>query len=338
MTVILFHYTVGYTDDIRQHRPGLLFQVRNGHFAVDLFFIISGFVIFMTLERSQSTMEFAVSRFARLWPAYMTCAAFTGSVIVLLHFNPMQLTIKDALLNPLMMSKALGNVAIDPSYWTLTYEVLFYAGATVTFLLLRIRRMEWVCLAWLVMAFIARISGFDTNHQRFGVILGVDFCQLFVLGMMIYLISKRRHTWLTMLTVLLAFSMTLFGPDFNPGHLKLWQFMLMTAVFALTVWLIAEGRLHFLNIWPLLFLGDISYSLYLVHQIAGYWVIGKLEGLGWNPNVVMLVAILGAIAVATCVRRLVEVPAQKAIRGWYQERVKYRLQASTQAAVPAINN
>jgi hypothetical protein len=33
-----------------------------------------------------------------------------------------------------MLNKLLGNVAIDPSYWTLTYEVLFYAGAAMIFL------------------------------------------------------------------------------------------------------------------------------------------------------------------------------------------------------------
>ena len=63
---------------------------------------------------------------------------------------------------------------------------------------------------------------------------------------------------------------------------------------------------------------EISYSLYLVHQIAGYWVIRKLENVGSGPNVAVLVAIMAAIAAAACVRRLVEIPAQKGIRGWYR--------------------
>ena len=52
------------------------------------------------------------------------------------------------------------------------------------------------------------------------------------------------------------------------------------ALFAIVVWLVAERKLDFLNVAPLLFLGEISYSLYLVHQIAGYWVIRQLEGAG----------------------------------------------------------
>jgi peptidoglycan/LPS O-acetylase OafA/YrhL len=338
IAVVLYHYTVGYNMFVQQHRPGLLLEFINGHFAVDLFFVISGFVIFMTLERSSSLADFAVSRFARLWPPYIACAAFTSSVIVLLHFNPMKLTLLDALLNSLMMNKALGIVAIDPSYWTLTCEVLFYAGVAISFFVLRIRRMEWACLAWLAVSFLAQWSHFDDRHVRIAVVLGTEFCQFFVLGMMIYLITQRRNTWLTTFTALLAYLLNLFGPDFNPGNLKFWQFMLMSAAFPLAVWFIAERKPRFLNVWPLLFLGEISYSLYLIHQIAGYWVIRKLEDAGSGPNVAVLVAIMAATAAAACVRRLVELPAQKAIRGWYRGLPSIatfregRLQAGSQAS------
>jgi peptidoglycan/LPS O-acetylase OafA/YrhL len=329
LAVVLYHYTYGYSQVVGKHRPGLDLVATDGHFGVNLFFIISGFVILMTLERSAKAADFSVSRFARLWPAYLACAALTSLVIVALNFNPQHLTVRDALLNVLMLNKLIGNVSIDLSYWTLTYEVLFYAGAAMIFFGLKIKRIEWACLAWLGLAFVARITSFDVHHERFSVLLGVDFCHFFVMGMMIYLISQRRNSWLTMSTAILAFAMTLFGPPFNPGAMKLWQFMLLTLLFAVTVWLVAERKIRFLNIAPLLFLGEISYSLYLVHQIAGYWLIRHLEGMGWDPDHAIWVAVLCAIVVATGVRRWVEVPAQKAIRGWYQQtRKQYVLSAS----------
>ncbi len=118
-------------------------------------------------------------------------------LIAVLGFNPHHLTVGDALLNVLMLNKVIGNVPIDPSYWTLTYEVLFYAGAAMIFFGLKLKRIEWACLAWLGLAFVARVSSFDEHHVRIGVLLGVDFCHFFVLGMMIYLISQRRNSWLT---------------------------------------------------------------------------------------------------------------------------------------------
>ncbi len=192
LAVVLYHYTFGYTQVVGRHIPGLDLIATNGHFGIYLFFIISGFVIFMTLERSARAADFSVSRFARLWPPYLVCAGLTSLLIVGLDFNPNHLTVGDALLNILMMNKVLGNVSIDPSYWTLTYEVLFYAGAAMIFFWLKVKRIEWACLAWLGLAFVARISSFNDHHQRLGVLLGVDFCHFFVLGMMIYLISQRR--------------------------------------------------------------------------------------------------------------------------------------------------
>jgi peptidoglycan/LPS O-acetylase OafA/YrhL len=223
LAVVLYHYTFGFTQVVGKHMPGLDLMAIDGHFGIYLFFIISGFVIFMTLERSARAADFSVSRFARLWPPYLVCAGLTSLLIVVLDFNPIHLTVGDALPNVLMMNKVLGNV-----------------------------------------------------------------------------------------------SMTLFGPAWNPGALKQWQFMLLTAVFAVVVWLVAERKIRFLNIAPLLFLGEISYSLYLVHQIAGYWVIKQLEAVGWDPDHAIWVAVVCAIVVATCVRTWIEVPAQKAIRGWYQ--------------------
>jgi peptidoglycan/LPS O-acetylase OafA/YrhL len=318
LAVVLYHYTFGYTQVVGNHMPGLDLIATDGHFGVYLFFIISGFVIFMTLERSAKAIDFSVSRFARLWPPYLVCAALTSLLIVVMGFNPHHLTVGDALLNVLMLNKVIGNVDIDLSYWTLTYEVLFYAGAAIIFFGLKIKRLEWACLAWLGLSFVTRVSAFDQRHARLGVLLGVSFCHFFILGMMIYLISQRRNSWLTMTTAILAFAMNLFGPSYNPGSIRLWQFMLLTGLFTAVVWLVAERKIRFLNVAPLIFLGEISYSLYLVHQIAGYWVIRHLEGVGWDPDHAIWAAVLCAIAVATCVRKWVEVPAQRAIRGWYQ--------------------
>ena len=72
-----------------------------------------GFIIFMALERTAGAPA-AVSRFARLWPAYLVCAGPHEFAHRVLDFNPHHLTVGDALLNVLMMNKVIGNVPIDP--------------------------------------------------------------------------------------------------------------------------------------------------------------------------------------------------------------------------------
>jgi len=49
LAVVLYHYTFGYTQVVGRHMPGLDLIATDGHFGIYLFFIISGFVIFMTL-------------------------------------------------------------------------------------------------------------------------------------------------------------------------------------------------------------------------------------------------------------------------------------------------
>ena len=49
-----------------------------GLLGVELFFIISGFVILMTLERVPSLLQFAIGRAARLYPAYWFSVAVAG--------------------------------------------------------------------------------------------------------------------------------------------------------------------------------------------------------------------------------------------------------------------
>ena len=67
MAVMGFHYTTLYSHETG-HLGELPFEVRYGNYGVHLFFMISGFVIFMTLERTRTAKDFIVSRFSRLFP------------------------------------------------------------------------------------------------------------------------------------------------------------------------------------------------------------------------------------------------------------------------------
>src|ERR1043165_7322111 len=66
--VLSFHYPNYYDRLFHPNKSVPLFQ--SGAHAVNLFFIISGFVIYMTLAKTKKPMDFVVSRFSRLYPAY----------------------------------------------------------------------------------------------------------------------------------------------------------------------------------------------------------------------------------------------------------------------------
>ena len=80
MLVVLFHYSWG--------RPENRFEFSVGNTGVDLFFIISGFVIFMSLEKAENLRQFVGNRFARLYPAYWVCVILTYILMQLYYqFN-----------------------------------------------------------------------------------------------------------------------------------------------------------------------------------------------------------------------------------------------------------
>ncbi len=73
LMVVVFHFTMG------RKEGQYLFNL--GNTGVELFFIISGFVIFMSINKMKNSKEFIINRFTRLYPTYWTCVTFTFILI-----------------------------------------------------------------------------------------------------------------------------------------------------------------------------------------------------------------------------------------------------------------
>jgi peptidoglycan/LPS O-acetylase OafA/YrhL len=118
--VVMFHFSMGRP----QSEPVLKYFVTG----VDLFFIISGFVIFMSLEHIRSVKEFAINRFTRLFPAFWLCLCLTFAFRIF-HTAwqgiPPETGISGLLANMTMFPFYFGQPELDGTYWTLAVEMLF---------------------------------------------------------------------------------------------------------------------------------------------------------------------------------------------------------------------
>jgi peptidoglycan/LPS O-acetylase OafA/YrhL len=319
MAVVLFHYTTGYQKFFGSSASAPLFYLPSGCFGVQLFFCISGFVILRTLERTSDIKSFAISRFARLYPAYFVCALITLATIALSHVHLSDLNAEAIAINATMLALLTGAPRIDPSYWTLTYEVLFYAAAALIWFRLRPgRRVELPCLIWLACSLIGHLVDGIHRHSRLAVLMNIDYANLFVLGMMLHYLSKGSRSRLTLPTFCAALLLSLFPPVDSGAGVSLFRvkFTFMIAVFCALIWLAADDRRRFLHFRPLVFLGEISYSLYLIHQIAGYAVIRILLRAGMEIDGALLVTIAFVIGLAACLRVFVEKPAERWIKNF----------------------
>jgi peptidoglycan/LPS O-acetylase OafA/YrhL len=113
-----------------------------GYLGVELFFIVSGFVIALTLDTCKSPFDFALRRFARIWPALIVCSSVT--YIVLRYSGSPYSALKNVDWSFFLPSWTLSQPQlwrsfspradlIDGVYWSLVVEIRFYVIAAVLY-------------------------------------------------------------------------------------------------------------------------------------------------------------------------------------------------------------
>src|SRR5476651_2004832 len=148
--VITFHFTLG--------EPDLKPYFRFGCTGVDLFFMISGFVIFLTIEKTKHYKDFLISRFSRLYPAYWTGVTVTTLFILGWSFaiksHHSFPGLKDYAVNLTMFPSYFNVRYIDGVYWTLLVELLFYLLILCVFLAKKLHRIEFICFLFLLVCLV----------------------------------------------------------------------------------------------------------------------------------------------------------------------------------------
>lgn len=311
LSVVAYHY-------LREY--GLTFHDGNlvpwmddyGHYGVEMFFIISGFVMFMTLERSPSLHRFLAARIARLAPAFYCCLAITTVVLMLRPLPQLPEPTPLKLANLTMAPELFGQWSMDWSYWTLAYEFVFYAMIGMLFLAGAMHRIDWFCLGWLAFSATLQLA-LAHVPQRLGEVLLIGYGQFFIIGIALRRFHAKEANWLTVLVLVIAFAMSLFGGSFRaptPGPLYAVVTLALTAV----AWLAVTERIPRLIRTPLVWVSVVSYPLFLIHQFVGYEIIVALRAQGVPLLAAMGTATVISLALAVLIYQIVEKPGRKRLR------------------------
>ncbi|WP_088283362.1 acyltransferase [Ideonella sp. A 288] len=311
LAVVLYHYTTRFHELFGNGaEPVVAFP--GGHYGVNLFFIISGFVIFMTLQRTTRPMDFVVSRFSRLFPAYWVSIALTFAVTHALGLPEKLVSLTTALANVFMLHGLFGVAHVDGVYWTLEVELLFYVGMFTLYRLNWLKHIHWALAALVTVMWVyflaARFAGIELSWTLSRLLI-LPYIAWFSLGVAIYLALNPRDAVDRPRSLLLAgyalVTMAFVQSMFVGG---------LACALAGLVYLAASGRIPVLGQSVLVWLGAISYPLYLLHENIGWSIQLQLLALGLPSVVIVPTTLAFSLALATVVSRFVERPAMAWIR------------------------
>ncbi len=293
------------------------------------FFLVSGFIIPVSLERYGSLLRFWSGRVLRIAPLYYACAVAVTVAMVRRYgvlFTSHVHWSRFIIANALLLQHALHvPFAVDVS-WTLTYEVAFYGVCSVLFAVgVQARSMLWLWMG-MALSLAAAVAYRAVSHHAFAATaLGLIVTALYGTVVSRYFqgeVSRAAVLWpLPALFALVGIMAWLRGTTpmggFEEGGyasgagitLLSWAagFMLFGVAFVLR-------RRHMPGV--LRWLGRISYSLYLVHgslRLIWPWPMGGLTG---YP---LLVAV--ALPLSWITFHLIEVPANRLQHRLFPHRV-----------------
>jgi peptidoglycan/LPS O-acetylase OafA/YrhL len=330
--VLAFHYTIRWAapSDPAGHFPaGAIFNgvlpLEYGWLGVEFFFIISGFVILMTLERCRNLGDFAARRFARLWPPLIVAATLTTIVVFLIGPPDWHVGIFDYITSVSLISPAVTSGLfhdpnlqwVDGAYWSLWVEVRFYVLAALVYLAVRRNFITlWLCVQ---AASVGAALLMHVQHQLTPVLDLIFFPShmlYFTFGVCIYEIYSegplRRLALAGAVTAAcIILGIAALGLDMYAGKNPVVCVAANLAMFVLFfLFVIDHPLVGIFKARAIVVLGQASYSLYLIHQNIGVSIMRK--GVEWGvPYLVVLPLTIGLIvATALLLFHFVEMPAK----------------------------
>ncbi|WP_405980408.1 acyltransferase family protein [Streptomyces sp. NBC_00158] len=327
LSVVAFHWTgVNLHPEVWGQKPKSLMPAVNGITAygwmgVQLFFLISGFVICMSCW-GRSPRDYFISRVVRLYPAYWFGVIATALVVnfaVTVRPSRKPLGISDLLANLTMLQKPLWVPDADGVYWTLWVELRFYLlFAVVAVMGLTYRRVLAFCGIWTILAVIAPY----TQIGLLDLLLLPNDAPYFIAGVAMYLIYRFGVN--PMLIAVVAFSwliaqnrlhVTVGAYRHEVGYDLSWPIAAtITAVFFLVMLAAATGLLNRIQWKWLTVAGALTYPVYLLHQEIGWALIrwGRDHGLAPYPLLAMCLAAI--LLLSWLVHRFVERPGSASLK------------------------
>lgn len=262
---------------------------------VCVFFLISGYVLFLHLERNNYQLKhyfkFLLKRVIRLQIPLLACILVILTINAIFHYHagiPLEFSWSQFLANISLTANFVGEEWYNPIFWTLSIELQFYIFIGLTFLLIRKFPFPWL-LGLGILAFI--LNYFFKTQGTF-----VEFGSYFTIGISMYLYHQKR------MEIIPVALLTIIGiVDFYMNQAPLY---FISSVLFIPIIMFVKRRSKLLE-----FAGEISFSFYLIHGAIGglflYFTARHVDQT-WMRIALLIAALLISYFAGYILYRLVE--------------------------------
>jgi len=299
-----------------------------GPAGVDVFFVISGFIIYNVLQRSigelgqvgrgRAVFVFAMKRFIRIYPLYWI--AFAAAFLIMLWGPPLPRGQEKPLLELLTLVNGAPNYIVGVA-WTLTYEVYFYAVVALSLMLLG-RTAVFGLAAWFAILVVAMAAGAGHATSPWNYLLApilLEFSFGVAIGMLVRRGFQPFHGALWVVASIWMLVGTWFvAHDLVSYPLRVIGWAAPAALF-IYGFVILERQGRWIMPRSLRYLGDASFSIYLWHLIVFELVAAVFARLGWigvvDPALLMAGMVAAGLAFALASYHWIEKPLLACLAG-----------------------
>jgi peptidoglycan/LPS O-acetylase OafA/YrhL len=303
-----------------------------GDFGVDLFFLISGFVITLSSE-NRRPIQFFIARFNRIVPLFIICALVVYFFSISLPMVDARERIVSLLYSLTFFPQLFGKQFFSSVYWTIAVEVTFYIWvALLMFLNIWNKHRLLICLIWILISY---FNSFIFNSDLVSSVLITQYAGHFVIGIVLFELRmssiKPVHAFLLLISSILVYNNMIkhqlwidsFNVHFDKASLLFTTFFLISLV-----WIASHVETLGKYYSIVKFLGAMTYPLYLIHADLGFWAHAIFERKWWNQSdflknnigyhSMVIIACFLSFTIAALLVKFVDPPLQKLLKSFWR--------------------
>lgn len=293
-----------------------------GAFGVAIFFLISGFVISLSLEK-QGGGRFLLSRFFRIYPTYIFGFSLTFFFVYLFVRNngmDFPYSASDYIKQISLLRDWFLVPTIDGISWTLEMELKFYIVICIIHGIKKMNSARFLvaistimtCFNIIVKNRIDRLLNNNMLLYKIAYVFSFSFVFLIFMFIGVCLYNFYKKHWdgkKTIVAIILLYVLFILSARTAPVAYEVTVTCYSLALILFVSCLLFSESFKYNKV--LNFFGDISYPLYIVHGLNGYMLLSVLDKQGVNPYLSSLITIVVSILLASIIHILIENPSNQ---------------------------